>query len=304
MPDAPYPAVEVPAAEPPTGPGPDHAPKIPTVRAPVGACDTHVHMLAGPSEYPLWSGRVEDPERGRSYEDWLSLLREHLDILGCTRVVVVHSVLYGTDNAVTLDTVRRLGPSMARAVALASEDATDEHLDRLRQAGAVALRLNLVHGGVLSWEGAKALAPRLAERGMHLQMLLHADEHLEALADDIAALPVPVVLDHAGWPRDPTAPGVETMRRLLAQGDAWVKLSGAYRFARPPYAEADELLRGLVEANPERCLWGSDWPHIMLGEGVERPDAGVLLDAFMRAVEGSEHRQRVLVDNPAALYGF
>jgi predicted TIM-barrel fold metal-dependent hydrolase len=148
------------------------------------------------------------------------------------------------------------------------------------------------------------MAPRLAERGMHLQILLHADEHLEALAGEIAALPVPVVLDHAGWPRDPEGPGVERLCRLLGEGRAWVKLSGAYRFTAPPYREADALLRRLVEANPERCLWGSDWPHIMLGEGVERPDAGVLMDAFMRAVEGSEARQRVLVDNPAALHGF
>lgn len=303
MPDAPYPPVEVPDAEPPTGPGPDQAPKIPTVRAPVGACDAHVHMLAGPSERPA-PGGAEDFDASRSFEAWLSLLREHLDLLGCTRVVVVHSVLYGTDNTVTLDAVRRLGPSMARAVALASEDATDEHLDALREAGVVALRLNLVHGGVLSWEGARALAPRLAERGMHLQMLLHADRPLEEIAGDIATLPVPVVLDHAGWPHNSAAPGVETLCRLLAEGRAWVKLSGAYRFAPPPYTEADPLLRRLVEANPERCLWGSDWPHVMRGEGVERPDAGALLDAFMRAVEGSEHRQRVLVDNPAALYGF
>ena len=303
MPDAPYPPVEVPQAEEPTGPGPEHAPKIPTVRAPVGACDAHVHMLAGPSEYPLWSGRSEDPEPGRRFEDWLRMLREHLDLLGCTRVVVVHSILYGSDNAVTLDAVRRLG-GMARAVALAADDATDEHLDALRDAGAVALRLNLVHGGVLSWEGARAMAPRLAERGMHLQALLHADRHLDAIAEDVRALPVPLVLDHAGWPTDAEAPGVETLCRLLGEGHAWVKLSGAYRFAEPPWSDADPLMRRLVEANPERCVWGSDWPHIMLREGVERPDGGRLLDAFMRAVEGSEHRQRVLVDNAAALYGF
>ena len=301
MPDAPYPPVEVPAAEAPTGPGPDHAPKIPLVRAPVGACDAHVHMLAGPSEYPLWSERSEDPP-DRSFEAWLDILREHLDLLGCTRVVLVHSILYGTDNDVTLDAMRHLG-DMARAVALVDEDVTDEHLDALAGAGCVAVRVNLVHGGVLGWEGAQALAPRLADRGLHLQMLLHADRQLEAIARDLARLPVPVVLDHAGWPEDPGVGPPEPLRRLLGEGNTWVKLSGIYRFARPPWTDADPLIRGLVEANPERCLWGSDWPHIMLG-CAEAPDAGQLLDAFMRAVEDSDARQRVLVDNPVALFGF
>ena len=297
MPDAPYPPVEVPEAE-----EPRDAPKIPTTRAPVGACDAHVHMLAGPSEYPLWSGRAEDPDPDRSFDDWLAALREHLDLLGCTRVVLVQSIFYGTDNAVTLDAAARLG-DMARVVALVDEAASDAHLDALREAGAVGVRLNHVHGGVLDWEGARAMAPRLAERGMHLQMLMHADRHMAEIAEDVARLPVPVVFDHAGWPEDPEAEGVERLCRLLAESRAWVKLSGVYRFAAAPYAEADALIRRLVEANPEQCLWGSDWPHIML-RGAERPDAGVLLDAFMRAVEEPERRQRILVDNPAALYGF
>ena len=297
MPDAPYPPVEVPEAE---APGPE--PKIPTVRAPVGACDAHVHMLAGPSEYPLWSGRSEDPDPGRGFEDWLAALREHLDLLGCTRVVLVQSIFYGTDNAVTLDAVERLG-DMARAVALVDAEATDEHLDALRGAGCMGVRLNLVHGGVLGWEEARAMAPRLADRGMHLQVLCHADRHMDEIAEDVAALPVPVVIDHAGWPEDPTAAKVDALCRLVGEGRAWVKLSGVYRFAQAPYAEADALVRRLAEANPERCVWGSDWPHIML-RGVERPDAGVLLDALMRAVEAPEARQRILVDNAAELYGF
>jgi predicted TIM-barrel fold metal-dependent hydrolase len=302
MPDAPYPPVEVPRAERAAGPAPAETPKLPTTRAPVGSCDAHVHMLAGPSERPLWDGRVEDPAPGLGFEDWLGRLRQQMDLLGFTRVVVVQSILYGTDNTVALDAVRRIGDG-ARAVALVTQDATDEHLDALRDAGAVAVRLNHVHGGVLSWEGARALAPRLAERGMHLQMLLHADAHMEEVAADLGDLPVPLVIDHAGWPRDMGAPGVELMSRLLAEGRIWAKLSGIYRLTEPPWTETDPLVRQIVEANPERCLWGSDWPHIMLADAA-MPDAGLLLDAFMRAVEDPEDRQRVLVDNPAALFGF
>ena len=301
MPDAPFPAVEVPQGERPEGQAPAHAPKVPTVRAPVGACDAHVHMLSGPSEHPLWSGRAEDPAPDLGFERWLGILREHLDTLGCTRVVLVQSIFYGTDNTVTLDAMRRLG-NIARAVALVDADVTDKHLDDLRDAGCVGVRVNLVHRGVLSWEEARAMAPRLADRGMHIQALMHADRHLDAIAEDAARLPIPLVVDHAGWPEGP--PRVhETLRRLLGEGRTWVKLSGAYRFAEAPFEAADALLRGLVDANPRRCVWGSDWPHIML-RGAPMPDAGILLDALMRAVEEPENRQRVLVDNPAELYGF
>jgi predicted TIM-barrel fold metal-dependent hydrolase len=185
-------------------------------------------MLAGPSERPLWDGRVEDPAPGLGFEDWLGRLRQQMDLLGFTRVVVVQSILYGTDNTVALDAVRRIG------------------------------------------DGARAVA---------------------------------LVIDHAGWPRDMGAPGVELMSRLLAEGRIWAKLSGIYRLTEPPWTETDPLVRQIVEANPERCLWGSDWPHIMLADAA-MPDAGLLLDAFMRAVEDPEDRQRVLVDNPAALFGF
>lgn len=97
---------------------------------------------------------------------------------------------------------------------------------------------------------------------------------------------------------------MERLCRLLGEGRAQVTVSGAYRFAAPPHREAHALLGRLVAANPERCLWGSGWPHIMLGEKVERPDAGVPLDASMRAVGGSEARRRVLVADPATLHGF
>lgn len=301
MPDAPYPPVEVPQAERQSGVAPARTPKIPLVRAPVGSCDAHVHMLSGPGEHALWDGRAEDPAPGLGFEDWLAILREHLDLLGMTRVVVVHSILYGTDNTVTLEAVRRLG-DMARAVALVSADATDEHLDRLRDAGCVGVRLNYVHGGVLGWHEARAMAPGLADRGMHLQMLLHADRQMDEVAEGLGDLPVPLVIDHAGWPSEPGAP-TETLERLLGEGRVWVKLSGVYRQCAAPFEATDPLVARLVAANPERCLWGSDWPHIMLA-GAAMPDAGRLLDAFMRAVPGSEDRQRVLVDNPAALYGF
>ena len=304
MPDSPLPPVEVPEAERPSAHQPADRPKEPSVRAPVGACDAHVHMVAGPAEFPLSERGAEHPAPGRGFEDWLALYRTHLDTLGCTRGVIVQSKLYGTDNRVTIEALRRLGDGF-RGVALVTEEVQDDTLDHLAGHGVRAVRLNLVHGSALGWDGARAIAPRLAERGMHVEMLLHADRHLPALADDLAAMPVPVVIDHAGWPTDGRADsdGIRTLLRLLGDGMAWIKLSAVYRFAPPPYDGADDLVRAMVAANPRRCLWGSDWPHLMLGDA-PMPDAGVLFDAFTRAIEDPAKRQRILVDNPAAPYGF
>lgn len=304
MPDSPEPPVEVPLGERPTAHLPPSRPKEPHVRAPVGACDAHVHIVAGPQDFPLWDGRPEDPALGRGFEDWLALYREHLDTLGCTRGVVVQSILYGWDNSVTVEAVRRLGDQF-RGVALVTDEVQDHTLDALAHHHMKAVRLNLMRDDGLSIEGARALAPKLAERGMHVQVLLAADRHLADVADTFRRLPVPVVVDHVGLPAsgDPDGPGVRLLRELVADGNVWVKLSGLYRFSDPPYADTDALVRGMAEAGPERCLWGSDWPHLMLGNA-EMPDAGVLFDAFTRAVEDSGLRQRILVDNPARLYGF
>ena len=278
----------------------------PARRAPPGACDAHIHMLAGPDEAPLMEGRVEDPAAGWDFAAYLDAYRAQMAVLGTERTVVVQSILHGTDNALTLRAVEALGRDAARAVVLVTADASEGHLDALAEAGAVAVRLNYVHGGVLDWDGVERLAPRLAARGMHVQMLARAEDHMAELAPRIAALPVPVVLDHMAWPdaaRGADAPGFAALRRLLADGRAWVKLSAPYRVAAAPFDAVEGHQRALLEANPERCLWGSDWPQIMLG-GAARADAGALLDAFDRACPSEATRRRVLVDNPAALYGF
>jgi predicted TIM-barrel fold metal-dependent hydrolase len=277
----------------------------PAREAPSGACDAHVHLVAGPREFPLWEGRVENPAPGPDLDGWIALYRAHLDALGCARGVIVHSILYGTDNAVTVEAVRRLGPGF-RGVGLLPDGAPDTALDRFVDWNMAAVRLNYVHGGVLTWAGAKAMAPALAERGLHIQMLAHADRHLEELASDVRALPVDVVFDHIGWPADgrtPNSRGFQSLCALLAEGHAWVKLSALYRMDVAPYARTDALVSALIEANPERCLWGSDWPHLMLA-GAEMPQAAALLDALDRVVPDDATRDLILVHNPARLFGF
>ena len=279
---------------------PKDPPASPKERAPHGAWDAHVHLVAG-DDFPLWDGRVENPAPGLDLDGWLEVFRRHLDTLGFARGVIVHSILYGDDNSVTLEAIRRLGPAF-RGVGLVRDGATGAELDRLHAAGVRAVRLNYVHGGVLSWEGAKAMAPLLADRGMHIQMLAFADSHVPELADDVRACPVPVVFDHFGWP-DVSHPsdGFKQLVDLVAEGAAYVKLSAPYRVCDAPYQSADNHIATLAEANPKRCLWGSDWPHLMLADA-KQPDAGRLFDAFVRAVPDAGMRRQILVDTPSALF--
>ena len=280
-------------------------PTTPQAILPRGACDTHIHMVAGPADFPLWDGRVEDPAPG-NFDDWIGRLRLHMATLGLARVVAVHSILYGADNAVTLAAIRCLGPEVARGIALVPDGADDAVLDDLAVAGVKGVRLNYVHGGILSWEGVKALAPALAERGMHVQILLNTHRHMLEISDDIRALPVPVVIDHIGWPDlslGVDEPGFQMLRSLLAEAHVWVKLSGAYRLCDAPYERADAAIRTLVTANPDQCLWASDSPHLLLADAT-LPDAGDLLNRFLEVVPDQSHQQAIFTDNPARLYGF
>ncbi len=284
---------------------PADPPSPPKERAPAGACDAHLHLVAAPGTYLLYDKRIEDPGAG-DLDVWLGRYRRVMATIGTCRAVLVQSILYGTDNSLTTAAIAALGRDCTRGIGLVSDGAPETALDALAEDGFVGIRLNYVHGGVLSFDGATALAPALAARGMHLQMLVHTHQHLVDLEPALRTFPVPVVIDHLGWPNlsfGTADPGFQALCRLLAGGNVWVKLSGVYRVDLAGSGIADPFVAALVAANAERCLWGSDWPHLMLGPAA-MADAGQLLDAFHRAVPNTAHRQRVLVDNPAALFGF
>ncbi len=287
----------------PQAAAPVATPKAPIAALPENACDAHIHMVA--DDFPLWDGRVEDPAPG-SLADWTARFETHLDRLGLSRAVVVHSILYGADNTVTKAAVAALGPDRARGIGLVTDHATEADLDDLASAGIVGVRLNYVHGGVLSWDGVKRIAPMLKARDMHVQMLLHTHQHMVELAEDMAALPVPVVLDHIGWPDLSLGVqdrGFQTLLRLVGEGHVAVKLSGVYRVCRAPFEAATPFLEALVAANPEACVWGSDWPHLMLADAAQ-PDAGDLLNHLLQVVPSDATRRAIFTDTPARLYRF
>ena len=208
-------------------------------------------------------------------------------------------------NSVTVEAVRRLGCNF-RGIGLLKDGANEMAVKKFADWRMAGVRLNYVHGGVLSWQGAQEMAPILADYGLHIQMLMHSHIHMKEIFESIPRLPVPVCFDHIGWPDlnlGPMHEGIEGLCRLLGSGKVWVKLSALYRLAQKPYNETDEIVARLVKANPERCLWGSDWPHIMLN-GAEMPKSGDMLDALFRVVSNDTERYQILVSNPAQLYRF
>lgn len=278
---------------------PPFAPTPPNIAFPDGAWDCHVHLLGGP-QHALSPTRVQNPAEGPDFDGWLGMYRAHLLALGCAKGLIVHTILYGGDNTVTREAVAAMGDGF-KGVGLLPDGATAHQIKDLAQSNCVAVRLNYVHGGLLTWVGAKAMAPALADQGMHIQILIHADKHIVDIADDIRALPVPVVIDHCGWPTNLASdtPAIDTLCALMAEGHVYVKLSAPYRFCTP-WSEATPLIHRLIAANVDHCLWGSDWPYLMLN-GVPTPHASALADS-LSAITSEEERQKILVENPDRLF--
>lgn len=281
----------------------------PAFRAPAGACDSHAHVFGPYQRFPLAAERSYTPA-----EHPAEAFIAHLEQLGLARGVLVTASACGTDNGSVLEALRRY-PDRLRGIAVPAPDTSDAELDDWHAAGVRGIRINLyqveghaVYRNGVGLEVLEALAPRLAERGWHAQIWIHAPD-LPALASRLRALGVPLVIDHMG--RTSTArgvadPGFQSLCALLAEGAAWTKISGADRLsaAGAPYADVDPFAAALLAANPERVVWGSDWPHINYFEARQVPDDGMLFNLLARWLPDAEARQRVLVSNPACLYGF
>ncbi|MCK8787775.1 amidohydrolase family protein [Roseomonas sp. NAR14] len=224
--------------------------------------------------------------------------------LGTTRCVVVQPSLYGLDNTATLAALADFGEA-ARAVVVIDPATPEAALARLHGLGVRGVRINLVQAGALTWAQARALAPRLAALGWHLQFHL-TPEALLAAGDALADMPCRVVLDHLARLTDAPAhrEALTAVRRLLDGGRCWVKLSAPYLVSRagpPGFGDVLGVARTLAAAAPERMLWASDWPH---ATEPRKPDDAALLDLLPAWCPEPGMPARVLVANPAELYGF
>ena len=225
--------------------------------------------------------------------------------LGLFRAVVVQPNGYGFDNRCTLEALRALGAN-GRGIATVPADVATDELERLTRAGVRGARMHVLPGGMLGWDALAPLAARIAPFGWHIQLQLDGRE-LPRYAAALAELPVPLVIDHIGKFLEPVTvdhPGFKALGTLVEAGNTWVKLSAPYETSRsgpPRYADVGALAAALSRLNPERCLWASNWPH----PGQQHlPDTARLLDLLLDWVPDEANRTRILVDNPAALYGF
>ena len=272
----------------------------PLLCVPPDACDCHMHVFDPPRPpAPGSTGAVADQATAADY----MLLQRRL---GTTRAVVVTPRYYGTDNGATTEAIRILGRDRTRGIAVVAPDITGPELLALRDAGIRGVRYTTPHVSADSpmFRHAAALAPRLEQLGMHLQLHWTVDQ-VVAHADLLLRLPCTVVIDHMG--RLPKGigmahPAYGVLRRRLDDGRTWVKLSGWYLDSvGPPYDDAAAVGSSFVDAAPERMVWGTDWPHVAVRD---KPDGAALLDVLLSCVPDDALRTRILVDNPARLYDF
>lgn len=223
--------------------------------------------------------------------------------LGIERGVLVHSAVYGTDLRCSYDALVEM-QGRWRGVALIGGETSANELARLHEAGFRGVRINFVDGGATP-PLLEAAAERLKPFGWHVQLLVKLDRIAE-LAPLIDRLPVECVLDHMGYTRAGQGvahPGLAAMLALLARARCWVKLSGADRIgdSAKQYADARPVMQALVDANCDRLIWGTDWPHV---HKRVVPNDGDLLNLFAEWVPDAGVRRKILVENPARLYGF
>jgi predicted TIM-barrel fold metal-dependent hydrolase len=283
---------------------------------PPNVCDCHTHIFGDPRRYPFLPTRTYTPENALPAE--MSQLHK---ALGIQRVVIVTPSVYGTDNSATLYGMKARGKD-ARGVAVIDGTTPERDLDNMDRAGIRGVRLNLLTAGAVDPAAARdrfqSVIPQVQKRGWHIQIYANLDV-VSGIKPLVHESPVPVVFDHFGGARASLGvnqPGFADLVDLVHSGQAYVNLSGAYRASTqaPDYYDCTALAQALISANPDRILWGTDWPH---PNNVTPPgrkptevtqllqiDDGRLLNQLPLWCPDARIRRKILTDNPARLYGF
>ncbi len=287
----------------PTCKAPDPDTRPPNFKPPPGACDAHCHIFGPGDQYPYAPDRTYTPPDAP-----LSRFKELQSILGLARAVLVNASCHGTDNTVIIDAIAQSG-GRYRGVANADDGFTAKDFERLDGQGFRGVRFNFVKhlGGLPDMAEFHRIIARIRPLGWHVDLHFDAGDLVEH-GELLAKLPVPYIIDHMG--RVPTKAGLEQepFRRLLALArenkHCWVKISGAERIssAGPPFTDAVPFARALIEAAPDRVLWGTDWPHPNIAR--DMPNDGDLVDLLPLYAPDSATQRRILVNNPHRLYEF
>jgi predicted TIM-barrel fold metal-dependent hydrolase len=281
-----------------------------------GACDCHVHVVGRLEQYPQSATRSYTAEPAP-----LDALRALAAPEGVSRFVIVQASFHGTDNSCLLATLKKLGQKGRGVVAVDLNYATSSLLQQYERAGVRGLRVNLYSKSLAFaperiGDRLEAAIERLPSRKWHVEVIAPIALLVKA-AKVIAKSPVPIVLDHYGLPGEasPEKGEGQQLLKLASLPQVWVKLTAPYRVVADPLATSPPTnwLAAFLRVAPERCVWGSDWPHTPLErdqKGVDQPapyrkiSYARLLRDFVDALPAPTTARRILIDNPQRLYGF
>jgi 2-pyrone-4,6-dicarboxylate lactonase len=280
---------------------PDPNPVKPALTLPPGACDAHCHVFGPASRFPY------SPQRSYTPPDApVETLRKLHERLGVSRAVIVHASCHGTDMAVTLDAIASSGGSY-RGVGCVDDSVTDDELRRLHEGGIRGIRFNFVKhlGGVPDLDVFHRLVARIKPLGWHV--VLHFDaEDILTHQNLLSRIEVPFIIDHMGRVKAADGLGQRPFQLLLELFSvnplAWIKVCGAERVSagKRPFRDAAPFARALIGVDPQRILWGTDWPHPNISK--DMPNDGELVDLFAEICPDPATRQLILVDNPTRMY--
>jgi len=273
----------------------------PLYKPPPKSCDSHVHVFGDFTKFPLSPTRSFTPP-----EAPVTDMRKMLDVIGIERAVIVHSSAYGLDTRVSEAAVLS-DTEHLRGVAVTGPDTPQKDIERLNAAGFCGTRLSTVVKGTLSFNSLEAIAANVRPFDWHIAVHINKSDELIALAPRLLSMGNSFVIDHIARVRGDEgihSPGYKVLIDLLASGRCWVKVSALHRTSSEdaPWNDMRPLVEGVLEARPDRVVWGTDWPHVNQYDSMQND--GDLLDAFAHWVSDEHLREQVLVHNPAVLYRF
>lgn len=273
-----------------------------TIKVPAGAWETHAHVIGPSTDYPFVSGRHFNPPPASS-ADFVAML----DKVGLQYGVVVQVSVHGTDNRLLVKALREY-PDRLCGVAVIDPDITDKEVAVLKEAGVRGIRILDIVGGGVGLQNLEVLADRCAEIGWHVQVATRGETYPKII-DRLLRLRAPFIIDHMGWcaaVNGVDSPEFQAVLRIVRNSNCYVKLSGGFRLSAQsyPFRDVVPFAEALIDAAPDRMVWGSDWPHVGLYDPAAVPDAGQILDGLAGYAADVQQQHKILVSNPARFYGI
>ena len=289
---------------------PDPNTRKPVFTPPPNSCDTHFHVFGPPEVFPFLSTHEYTPPAA-PLEHYIKMLA----VIGIERAVVVQPSVHGLDNSATLDAIKNSGGKF-RGVGRIDDKTPKSELQKLHEQGVRGVRFNLLDRlrGNVKLDVLDRCVEHIVEFGWSLD--LHIDmKNLLEQEKRIRAMPVPVVIDHLARVKPaqgPNQPGFQLLLDFMQLSHVWVKVSGADKICESPvhdylglpFIEVTPYAQAVIAVAPDRVIWGTDWPHSNNFAPGHTPNDGDLVDLLAEFAPDNAIRQKILVDNPAKLYGF